>query len=245
MTTPSAFNERLAQRRAAFLARLGTVSEQVVSRQHPLGGEAWPASVLGRMRIVRRPETRLLVTDGLSSPFDPELHPHPPPGPLDFELAVDVPSDDPCGQSDAALAQSWLPSLLYALTDWIVPEYLDLRGLLEDFRAVTLAAPATTGAARALAGPDGLVGVLIGLPLVGQDLDRHPYLNGYYQGSGTPYADAALGFFPVKPLTPDEYAWAKAQGDRGGVLLAQKFMARGDAHRVFSDRPSVLEVPTF
>jgi hypothetical protein len=241
--SPDEFNAILEQRRARYLERLGDVSDHVVSRVHPLGGSLWPASALGRMRIVRRERSRLVATDGLSCPFDAGLHPAPPPGPLDFELCIDVHDLDPRAVSDESLATSWFPSLLYSLTDWIVPEWFDLRGALRTFRAVTLSAPATTDESRRLADGDGHVGFLVGLPLAGRDLDLHPYLSDYYDGTDEPYAGAALGYFPVKPLTPDEYAWAKARGDEGGVLLAQKFLDRRDAHFAWTERPSVLTTP--
>jgi hypothetical protein len=237
------FNRVLEDRRAGYLARIGEVSEQIVSRINPIGGSPWPASALGRMRIVRRPRGRLIVTDGLSCPYDRGLHPKPPAGPLDYELCIDVLDLDPAAKSDDALAGSWFPSLLYSLTDWIVPAWLDLRGLLAKFHAVTLSAPATTPQAKKLAGSDGQVGFLVGLPLAGNDIDRHPYFNGYYEGSAEKYAGAALGIFPVKPLTADELGWAKAQGNQGAVLLAQKFLDRRDAHLAWAGRPSVLERP--
>jgi hypothetical protein len=241
---PPDFLATLEARRAGHLRQLGALSEEVVSRLSPLGGSVWPASALGRMRVVRRGAGRLLVTDGLSAPYDPGLHPNPPPGPLDFELALEVSERDPAAASDAALGASHHPPLLYALTDWLVPEWFDLRGGLTKFRALTLAAPPTTPEARALADDSGLVGFLVGQPLVGDDLDLHPYLNGCYLGGGTPYDHASVGYFPVKPLTPDEYAWAKAQGNEGGVLLAQKFLVRGDRHLTWTGRPSVLAQPT-
>jgi hypothetical protein len=44
----------------------------------------------------------------------------------------------------------------------------------------------------------------------------------------------------VKPLTADEYAWAKAQGNDGAVVLAEALMARGEGRFARTDRPSVI-----
>lgn len=233
-------NRLLEERRMAFFKCFGPVSEQVVSRLAiPIGGSPWPASPLGRMRIIHRELTRILVTDGLSSLYDPEVHPKPPRFPLDFELAIEVWNEDPATRSDRALAESWFPPLLYGLADWMVRDNFDLRGILSKFRAVTVGVRPTTPEAATLADPSGWVRLLIGMPLVGKDLNKHPYSHDYY----LPFAKAALGLFPVKPLTPDEYRWAESRGNEGGVLLAEKFLARGDWRFAWTGRPSVLEVP--
>lgn len=243
MISPNDVPAALEARRAEFLGRIGNPSERVVARLHPIGGAPWPASVLGRMRVVRRRRSRLLVTDGLSCPFDRELYADPPELPLDYELGVDVADLDPLAVSDQGLADSWFPPLLYSLADWMLPEEFDLRGLLERFRAVVVSVPATTAQTRELADASGEVGVLVGLPLVGADLDRHPYVHGYYAGCDPAYADASLGYFPVKPLTVDEFEWSRSKGDEGPSLLAEKFLKRGDAHLVWTGRPSVLARP--
>lgn len=236
--------KRLEGRRADVLGKLGVLAGDVVSRLHPLGGHAWPASMLGRMRIVVRKRGRLLATDGLSDPFDPALHASLPIEPLGYELCLDVIDRDPNVTSDAAFAESVYPRMLYALADWLVAERVDLPSLLARFRAVTVTAVAPAGTPAALVGADGLVGFLVGLPLVGASIDAHVYVAGHYDGVPGVPDDLPLGYFPVKPLTTDELAWAKSRGNTGAVELAERFLARRDMHYVWESRPSVLTEPT-
>jgi hypothetical protein len=235
--------EILEDRRRSAYAMLGTVSEDVVSRLVP-SGQFWPDSPLGKMLLVRRDGGVLIATSGLSNFYDLKVHPRPPPAPLDYELCLDVRVDDPRTESDAALARSWLPSLLYPLADFASAEWVDVRGMLTQFRAITLGAPPLTREAQSLADDDGLVGYLIGLPLSGADLDLHFYLNGFYRDLGRGLDECAIGIFPVKPLTADEYHYAKHLGNDGGVWLAEAFLKRGDGAQHWTGRPSVLVQPS-
>lgn len=219
----------LERRREAAFASLGALNEGVVSRLVP-GRVPWPSSALGRMRIVRRAHDVLLVTDGLSEPYDPTMHPKPPEAPLDFELCLAIAESDPAAASDGAVATSIWPQLLYALADVLVEDWVDVRGLLGKFTAITFQAPIGVGFGHGLE-KDGLVGYLLGMPLDGEDFGRQLYLNGYYAGLPVPYAGAGIGIFPVKVLRPSELAWAIAQGNEGGVRLARAFFDRGDGCR--------------
>ncbi len=235
--------EILEDRRVAAYRHLGEVHEDVVSRLIP-SGLAWPDSPLGKMRLIRRDGGVLIATSGLSNFYDPQLHAEHRPGPLDYELCLDIRLDDPRAATNKGLARSWLPSLLYPLADIVAADWVDLRGALEKFRAVTLAAPPATKEAEALAGDDGLVGYLVGLPVGGTNIDLHFYINGFYRGLGRGLDECAVGIFPVKPLTPDEYRFAKELGNVGGVELAERFLKRGDGPQHWTGRPSVLVQPS-
>ena len=220
----------LARRREEAWAALGVYEpEQVISRLVP-GPVAWPSSALGKMRVIHREAEVLLVTDGLSDPYDARLHSKPPASPRDFELCLALASTDPSTERDEALASGPWPKLLYALADMLVEEWTDVRSLLEKFGAITCQAPIGRGFGQGFE-KDGMVGYLLGMPLSGADFDRQIYIHRFYQGLPVPYADAAVGIFPVKVLRPSELAWAIAQGNDGGMMLARELIARGDACR--------------
>jgi hypothetical protein len=242
---PDGGNEILAERRALALSKLGGVSNNVIAELGLPAAKPWPSYGSGRLRMVARERGVLLMTDGLSEPFDPELHRSMPPFPIDYEIGLEVAKSDRATASEESLARSWHTSLLFAFAERVIATFveIDVRGMLEKFRVITFPITPPTAEAEALANDDGLVGLLLGLPLVGSDIDLHWYLNDYWSGLDVPHSDAALGFFPVKPLLPDEYAWAVKEGNDGGVKLALKFMERGDAHLVWQDRPSVLRQP--
>jgi hypothetical protein len=227
----------LAQRREAAWRSLGTLNDQVVSRLVP-GSGPWPTSALGKMRLIRRDDDTLLVTDGLSDPYDPKLHPKPPQGPLDFELCFSISRGDPFAGSDEALADSPWPKMMYAVADAVVERWIDIRGMLKKFGAITFQAPIGTGFGHGYE-KDGLVGYLLGMPLDGTDFERQLYLNNFYAGLPVPYSQAGVGIFPVKVLRPSELAWAIRQGNQGGMLLAQEFIARSEGCRNDSRLPAL------
>jgi hypothetical protein len=160
-------------------------------------------------------------------------------------LCLDIRDSDPSAASDEALASSWFPSLLYPVADTVVAEWIDVRGMLQKFRVITLAEPAITKEANALADETGMVGFLLGLPVSGGNIDAHLYTNRFFSDLGLGLDECAVGVFPVKPLTADEYRWAKDHGNDGDVLLAEAFLQRGDGAQHWAGRPSVLVQPTF
>jgi hypothetical protein len=214
--------ELLADRRKGIWDYLGTANhDNVISRLIP-GRIPWPASMLGRMIVIRRPQSVLLVTDGLSDPYDPELHDNAREGPLDFELCMSIDRNDPAAQDDDALADSIWPKLLYALADVIVEEWYDVRGLLTQHTAITIRA--VCGIEHPLV-ENHISQYLLGMPLDGDDFDRQIYANNHYAGLPVPYSGAAIGVLPVVALYPSELAWAVERGNSGALELAREFVA--------------------
>jgi hypothetical protein len=213
----------LAERRMDVWRYLGTPSDgNVISRLVP-GRVAWPASTIGRMIVIRRPQSVLLVTDGLSDPYDPELHDKPPPGPLDFELCMSIDRNDPGVRDDRDLAESIWPQLLYALADVMVEEWYDVRGLLTQHTAITIRA--VCGIDHPLVDENHISQYLLGMPLDGDDFGRQIHASGHYADLPVPYADAALCVVPVVALHPSELAWAVERGNTGALELAREFIA--------------------
>lgn len=223
MSSPELDYAILESRRSKIWSYLGTTDEdRVVSRLVP-GSTAWPRSVLGRQRIIRRPSDVLLFTDGLSDPYDPTLHVDAREAPLDFELGLALRTHE----SDAQIGHGIWPQLLYALADFMVEEYVDLRPLLTKFTCITTQAIIGRGFGQGFE-RDGLVGYLIGMPLDGADFSRQLYVDEHYRDLPVAYAHCALGLFPVRVLRPSELDWAIAQGNTGALRLAEAFLERGD-----------------
>lgn len=233
-------NERAREQK---LGRLGTLSPDLISRVVPItmrnGREtrsfAWPATTLPRLRLVRRPESVLLVTDGLSDPWDPTLHQTPVPGlSLGFEAALEVPLHALDAPSDEAIAASWMPQVLWAATDWMVAERFDLKGTLCKFGVLTLATPPVVGLERLVAS-NGAMGVLAGLPFAGDVLESQVVLAPGVEDPRDP-----VWLLPLKLLTADEYAWAMGVPDASRARdLAERFL-RGDRHWSWPERRSIL-----
>jgi len=132
------------------------MNNSVVSRIIP-GRTPWPNSMLGRMRIVHRKGDTLLLTDGLSDPWDPEIHRDPSQAALNFEFCFSISST----KVDGSVASGPWPKLLYALTDAVVEDQLDICGLLAKFKAITFHAPIGHGFGHGFE-ENGLVGTFLG-----------------------------------------------------------------------------------
>jgi hypothetical protein len=230
----------LAAKRRATLSRIGDVSPDVLSRLLPIvptaGGprmRAWPSSVLGKLLIVRRERTVLVLTDGLSDPFDPEMHPDAV-GTFGFEMAVEVPTAALGDASDQAIASSWIPALLWAATDWMMMEHVDVKGRLIDNDCLTHAILPVVGLERFIA-RNGVMGGLLGIPFVGDSLCAQAVLA---PEANNP-ADA-IWLLPIKLLTVDEYEWAMGVSDNARVRTLAEAFLRKDRHLTWLERPSVL-----
>ncbi|MBX7078134.1 MAG: hypothetical protein K1X88_03035 [Nannocystaceae bacterium] len=242
MTTSDyeAKRQRLEEARETTLRKLGRVSDQVLSRMVPLRPTAagpelcfWPGHALGKIRIVHREKSVLLVTDGISDPWSPELHPDSPDFTFDLEVALEVPTKWLEASTDEAIAKSWMPTFLWALTDWVVAERVDLKARLVHFDCVTLAVP-PVGGLESLVGANGFHGVLLGIPYVGDQLCAQAVLAPLD-------GDDAVWLLPAKLLTPDEYDWAMGVRDSSRVVsLAQAFLRGGGRHLSWPSRPSIL-----
>src|SRR5271156_4547908 len=161
--------ESLRAAREKTLAKLGTVSKNVIGRDPnkyiaKYGDPRkffWPSSVTGTIRLVWRENSVMLVTDGISDPWDKELHPAAPPGTFDYELAVEAPNHAFASLTEAAVFSSWMSGVLITTTDWMIAERVDLVGRLIKFDCATVTAPPIEGLESLLC-PDGTLRGLIG-----------------------------------------------------------------------------------
>lgn len=213
------------------MASLGQLEERpLVAARGSLPHELhpWPALAVGRIRLVRRQFTALLVTDGLSDPWDPALHAAVPTFRFGCELALEVPL--PPGGAFPA----WASALLLWVADWLVEKRFDLRARLRTHTCLTLGALPQAGL-EAWRASNGLHGLLLGLPFVGDTLGAHAVL--------ARTQPEAVWLVPMKLLHPLEYAWALEVRDASrATWLAQVFM-NADRHITRTDRAAVVGAP--
>ena len=235
-----------ARARENTFHNLGKVSEKVLSRTMPIrttGGGAevfmWPAQAIGKLRIIDCGDSVIVTTDGISDPWDRDLQQQPPPYDFAFEAAVEVPKRRLPDSSDEGIASSWVPTLLWAATDWMVAERFDLKSRLKHFGCMTLAVPPVPEL-ESFVGQNGFMGALFGIPYVGDTLRAQLILSM----DDTVNAND-IWFLPFKILTPDEYEWAMSVPDASNTMtLAEAFIQRGDRHLTWIERPSILpDVP--
>ncbi len=230
----------LAEQRLRTLKKLGALSERVLSRASPIrpterGLEIflWPGHALGEIALVRRSESVVLATSGISDPWDPTLHPDPPGFTFGFEFALEVPLARIDDAREEAIAESWMPTFLWALSDWIVAERIDVKARLVHHGCLTLTALPVAGLEH-LRASNGFHGVLLGIPYVGDTLGVEAVLARHDDGDD-------VWLLPIKLLTPDEYEWAMEVEDSSRAKrLAQAFLDHGQRHLSWPSRPSIL-----
>ncbi len=206
----------------APLVRVRSVSAEL-REQAP----RWPATTLPPLRAIRRDGRVLLITDGLSDPFDLEIHGEDG-GELGLECEIFVETTEAIALTDENAPRHWLEWVLWSLGD-AAAEAGTLADAVTRFGAITVQIPSCEEL-EPFALPTGFVPVLLG--------QRAP---GVGFGISLPSGSASL--IAAKVIWPDEHAHAVAMGDEGGIDLARRFARRGDHHLSMLDRPSVLVEP--
>jgi hypothetical protein len=233
---------RLEAARRATLARLGSVCERVLSPLTPFvktregaGVRLWPSSALGKQLLVRRTTSVIVVTDGISDPWDPGLHADVPRWTYGFEMALEAPLESLDDGSDDGVAGSWMATTLWAATDWVTLERYDLKGALIKFGCLTHAIPRVRGLEK-LIGTNGFIGGLVGIPYVGSSLGGEVVLT---PEPANP--EDGIWLLTLKLLTADEYDWAIGveDGERAKIL-AEAFLKDPSRHLSWPGRPSIL-----
>ncbi len=225
----------LPDQRLASLARLGALDERPIGRlAGRRTGDAgnielvpWPAQPLGRLRVVHRGATVLVVTDGLSDAWDPSLHVELPNFRYWIELAIEAPVS---GDANAPVP-AWVAPLLWAASNWLVTQRFDLRARLRHHQCLTLGVMPVPGL-EAWRSHHGVHGTLVGIPFSGETLGAHAVLA---RDHGDP-----VWILPMKLLHPAEYDWAMAVRDASrAVWLTQAFLL-GERHLSRLDRAPVV-----
>jgi hypothetical protein len=219
------------------LATLGELAPYVLARPAPGIIDRtivlWPSNAIGRLRVVRRRESVLFATQGLSYPFN-DLHRDRPPR-LRYEVAIELPNDDPVGfdaergtfgaASDETLARTWPVAMLWFLADAYVHERWQWVPLLEKFGLATTTST-SVAPLRPMERADGILGWLLG---------RKP------GPPGDEVLPEGARLLVLQLLTPDEHAWATSVQDASRAWsLASALDRAGIGARSSVGRKSVL-----
>jgi hypothetical protein len=213
--------------RAAALAAWGEVEPTILTPlMNPAfaGGPAWPAFRQG-WRVARREDATLIMSDGLSDPFDDET---PEQSKNGFEIEVYAITREPL--TDAPQS-SWLMSLVYQMSQTVahsgaVAAMLERHGTITtDIFDVKIPEPH-----RARFVTDNMCCVLVNLTA--------PEMPESIDGPLSP-----IRLANVKLLTVDERAFVMEHGDEGRVQIVTAFerMGKGGLLESSLDRPSILE----
>lgn len=235
---------RLAAQRESSYQKLGQLEENVLSRMTPgihrdeeddsICFLPWPSSALGQLRIIYREKSTLIVTDGLSDPWDKEIHgDETPEDSFGFEAAIEIPITGKPDQLGPEIAQSWMPRLLWSFSDWLIYERQDVVGVMSDYGLCSLPIPPIEELEEFVC-DHGYLTALVGMPLEGDAVGSSIAIAK--QSDGEP-----IFLIPLKILTPDEYAFVtKTRDAKNAEILAKTFFDKGERHLIWKDRKSVL-----
>ncbi len=210
--------------RAEFYATLGSVEPDVIAHiVNPAftGAPAWP-SLRQAWCVIRRPDSVIIASDGLSDPFEAG------PRPLGFglELCAEVPISEAMGTLHT-IARSWPFDLLYQVA-MNVADHGAVAALLERYSTLSMMLPAKFG-------PDGFrneeerTGVVIGFPAIG--------IPGKFE---TPYGPVKMAV--MTPLTTDELLFIERGEDMAAARAHVIELLRRTplAHLCVESRASVV-----
>ncbi|PIF08050.1 hypothetical protein [Janthinobacterium sp. 13] len=211
--------------RDAFYATLGTVDADVLAPLvNPafMGGPRWP-SLRQAWRVIRRAESIILASDGLSDPFEDDDDVFVPRGHL-LEVCIEAPLSAFDGQE---VAQSWLFDVIYQVSQ-NVADHGSIDLLVQRHGSVSMVLD-VQDAPEGLEDENEQVGVLLaqGVATIPPSFD-------------TPYGEVML--LTATVLQPAELAHIgnaadKAQSRRD---LAAALAASPTGHASVAGRPAVI-----
>jgi hypothetical protein len=155
---PAAHEQRRAEMYAArdqFTRSLGEVEPDVLApliNPEFMGGPAWP-DMRQAWSVIRRSNSTIILSDGLSDPFPEVAEPH-----AGFGLEVLVESNDALPQE---LQASWLFDLAFQVSQQCA-DHGGIRGIVERLGVVSLELPMNYDLPGVL-NDSGMAGVLLGL----------------------------------------------------------------------------------
>ena len=210
--------------RDAFYASLGAMDADVLAplvNPSFMGGPRWP-SLRQAWRVIRRNDSIVIASDGLSDPFEDDDDVFVPRGHL-LEVCIEAPLSAFDGQE---VAQSWLFDVIYQVSQ-NVADHGSIDLLVQRHGSVSMVLDVESP-------PEGLedeneqVGVLID--------DTAPAIPASF---ATPYGDVMM--LTATVLQPAELAHIGNAEDRAGAraALAQALAASPTGRMSVADRPAV------
>lgn len=211
--------EEVAAAREGVLSQLGDLDADVYAPlMNPtfMGGPQWP-SLRQAWRVVRRKNSTIIVSDGLSDPFEEEKIP------LGFKVEV-------CAEASELFDEvhhSWLFSLVYQVSQ-LVAHHGNVYGLLENYKSLSTVVH-VEGIPEQFESDDGRVGVILGFPA--PDLPYEFKLN-----------DGNVRLLVIKLLWPSELKFIEGASDleAGRNDLIKLLQATPEAHISSLNRKAVV-----
>ncbi|MCC7680758.1 hypothetical protein [Janthinobacterium sp. FW305-128] len=211
--------------RDAFYATLGTVDTDVLAPLvNPafMGGPRWP-SLRQAWRVIRRADTIIIASDGLSDPFEDDDDVFVPRGHL-LEVCIEAPLSAFDGD---AVQASWLFDLIYQVSQ-NVADHGSIDLLVQRHGSVSMVLD-VRDAPAGLEDEDEQVGVLLaqGASSIAPSFD-------------TPYGEVML--LAVTALQPAELAFISEAADKAQSRrdLAAALAASPTGHWSVAQRPAVI-----
>jgi hypothetical protein len=205
--------EELLQRtyaaRDGYLQRLGEVDPLVLSHLiNPTfaGGPRWP-DLRQAFRVVRNGDRTIVISDGLSDPFDDEAEPN-----VGFGIEVMCESADPI---DGAVQNDWPFWVAYDVAQQAA-HHGGFRELIDELRLLSMEIKCRFGPEE-LATPDNHLGLLLGI--------HPPDFPAVWD-----FPAGTVKVVTVKVLHPSELAVAVEEGEAGRKRLSDLFAANGSYH---------------
>jgi hypothetical protein len=211
------FLTRAFQAREAYLRQMGRVEDDLlVPIMNPsfLGGPRWP-SLRESWRVVRNGPRTIVVSDGLSDPFEGEED-------VGFGIEIMAETADPLADP---LPASWLFQVVSDVSQQAA-YHGGFRDLIDELGVLSMETR-TPPELEALANPEGLLGILLGLH--GPELPCEWDLPG-----------GSVKLITAKVLTPAELAFIAEGGADARDRLRELFERDGSFHRSSASRPSVV-----
>lgn len=207
------------QAREAYLRRMGAVDELLLAPLiNPafMGGPAWP-SLRQSWRTVRNKRRTIIISDGLSDPFEDEVEPN-------VGFGIEVLGETSDSLPDQVQA-SWLFTVVYAVSQQAAA-HGGFRSLIDELGVLSMEIKAPTEL-QSLANENDTLGLLLGL--------QSPNLPLEWE-----LPAGLVKVVTVKVLHPAELAYAVEQEAAGRTHLREQFSAAGSYHLSWLSRPSAV-----
>lgn len=217
------FNKTAEARDNAY-ALLGAVDPDVIAHAiNPsfMGGPEWP-SLRQAFSIVRREESTIVISNGLSDPFDVEDW-----GSSGFGLEIMAESKVPI---TGEIIDSWLFKLVYAVSQEAACA-ANMANYISEYGVITREFNVKDSGLEELAGDNPTVGVIIGI--------EHPE-----RPKTLDFPGGKVILATVQLLTPEELIYVIEERAEGRDILHRSFKESGHFHFVDLERRSLIpEVP--
>lgn len=206
--------------RERYLKQMGELDDPLLApivNPTELGGPRWPA-LRQSWRVVRNGRRTIIVSDGLSDPFDDADEPNTG---LGIEILAEAE-----GLEDDSPQKSWLFALVYKVSQQAA-RIGRFRELIDEMGVLSMEIKSPSADFYDVRTEAGHVGLLLGLAPPELDLDWE-------------LPAGRVQVITAKVLLPDELAYVAEEYETAREVLRERFAADGTYHRSSLDRAPVI-----